>query len=325
MASSALIAFAASLSSFNAGDASVEVPLSEQELGKKLFFDVILSNDYTVSCSSCHKPSLAFADSTRFSLGIHGIPTKRNAPSVMNLAGRLQLFWDGRVSSLEEQALKPIESADEMNLPINEAVARLNNHEDYSRSFRKIYKAKASAELLAKALAAYERTLETSNTPYDRFLDGDEAAISESAARGRLLFIGKANCANCHAGDDLTADRFKNIGLYNGKDLNDRGRFDVTNDSAHLGLFRIPGLRNVAVTAPYMHNGIFKTLREVLEYYNRPDAIVKGALHRDLSLSTPLNLSDAELTDLEEFLKTLTDDAFIAHQKQTINQNINTK
>jgi cytochrome c peroxidase len=315
VASSFLIALAVSLSSFNTGDTSVEVPSSASELGKELFFNVILSKDYTVSCSSCHKPSLAFADSTRFSSGIQGIPTKRNAPSVMNLAGRLKLFWDGRVSSLEEQALKPIESVDEMNLPIAEAVNRLNNDEEYSRLFRKVFKTKPSAELLAKALAAFERTLETSNTPYDRFLDGDENAINESAARGRLLFIGKANCANCHAGDDFTADRFKNIGLYDGKDLNDRGRFDVTNDSAHLGLFRIPGLRNVAVTAPYMHNGIFKTLREVLEYYNRPDAIVNGALHRDLSLSTPLNLSNAELTDLEEFLKTLTDDAFIAHQK----------
>ncbi|MBS1557029.1 MAG: c-type cytochrome [Bacteroidetes bacterium] len=122
------------------------------------------------------------------------------------------------------------------------------------------------------------------------------------------------NCANCHAGDDFTADRFKNIGLYNSRDLSDAGRFEITKDSSHLGHFRIPGLRNVAVTAPYMHNGMFGSLREVLDYYNHPDKVVQGAIHRDLSLSTPLNLSEQEITDIEAFLMALTDDQFIQNK-----------
>jgi cytochrome c peroxidase len=310
LASLILIALTVSLSSFRDDSINTELPVDAAALGEKLFFDVILSKDRTISCASCHKKDLAFADSTVFSIGISGKLTRRNAPSAMNLAGRLQLFWDGRASSLEDQALKPIASVNEMNLPINEAIERLRNHEYYAQAFEKVFKAQPNADFLAKAIAEFERTLETSNTPYDRFIDGDESALNEAAIRGRLLFIGKANCANCHAGDDFTADRFKNIGLYNGKELADAGRFEITNDSSQLGVFRIPGLRNVAVTAPYMHNGIFKTLREVIDYYNHPDQVVKGSIHRDLSLSTPLNLTDQEITDIEAFLVALTDDQF---------------
>lgn len=310
LASLTLIVLTVSLSSFRSGGIDKQLPSNTAALGEKLFFDVILSKDRTISCASCHKKKLAFADSTVFSTGIGGKLTRRNVPSAMNLAGRLQLFWDGRASSLEEQALKPIASVDEMNLPINEAVDRLKSDEYYAQAFQRVFKAQPNAYLLAKAIAEFERTLETSNTPYDRFIDGDEAAMNDAAIRGRLLFIGKANCANCHAGDDFTADRFKNIGLYNGKELADAGRFEITKDSSQLGLFRIPGLRNVAVTAPYMHNGIFKTLREVIDYYNHPDHVIKGSIHRDLSLSTPLNLTEEEITDLEAFLVALTDDQF---------------
>ncbi|MBN8575994.1 MAG: cytochrome-c peroxidase [Cytophagales bacterium] len=309
------IALAGSLTSFHTVHVHEREPATVAQLGEKLFFDPILSKDRTISCASCHKREFAFADNTAFSVGINGIPTKRNAPSAANLSGRLQLFWDGRVNSLEEQALKPIESPDEMNLPIIEAVDRLQRDEMYGRVFRKLFKSAPTADLLAKAIAEFERTLETADSPYDRFIDGDESAMNESAIRGRLLFIGKANCANCHAGDDFTADRFKNIGLYNGKELDDPGRFEVTQDSSQLGHFRIPGLRNVALTAPYMHNGMFSTLREVLDYYNRPDEIISGAIHRDLSLSEPLNLSEQEINDLEEFLHALTDDQFLKTKK----------
>ena len=285
-------------------------PITREQLGEKLFFDPILSKDRTVSCASCHKPEFAFADNTAFSLGIGGIPTDRNSPSVMNAAGRIQLFWDGRAGSLEEQALVPIASPTEMNLPVAEAVARLNEDARYANAFRKVFKSKATAENLAAALAAFERTLETTDTPYDRFLDGDESALTEAAKRGRLLFIGKANCANCHTGDDFTADRLKNIGLYDGNTLTDAGRFRVTKDSTHLGLFKVPGLRNVAVTAPYMHNGMFKTLREVIAYYNEPDQFMRSGINRDLSLNEPLRLTEGEMGDLEAFLHALTDDRF---------------
>lgn len=285
-------------------------PQTRAQLGEQLFFDPILSSDRTISCASCHKPEFAFADTARLSRGVNGQFTDRNTPSAMNLAGRIHLFWDGRASSLEVQALQPIAAPNEMNLPIAEAVARLEQQPVYATAFRRLFKSKPTEKTLAEALAAYERTLETSNTPYDRFVNGDNQALSASAQRGRLLFIGKANCANCHAGEDFTADRFKNIGLYDGKTLTDAGRFRVTNDSTQMGHFKVPGLRNVALTAPYMHNGLFKTLRQVLDYYNQPDAIVKGGHNRDLSLNTPLNLNETELTDLEAFLNALTDDRF---------------
>jgi cytochrome c peroxidase len=285
-------------------------PLTKVALGEKLFFDPILSSKKTISCASCHKPNLAFADTTQFSEGVDGVLTDRNTPSAMNLAGRIHLFWDGRANSLEEQAIQPIISKTEMNLAIDEALARLNEDKVYSRAFKKIYKSQATEKLLGDALAAYQKTLETANTPYDRYINGDDSAMSEAAIRGRLLFIGKANCSNCHAGEDFTADRFKNIGLFDGKNLKDVGRFKITKDSSHLGHFKVPGLRNVALTPPYMHNGMFKTLREVIEYYNQPDAFVKNGINRDLSLSTPLGLSKSEISDIEAFLKALTDDRF---------------
>lgn len=288
-----------------------EQPLTRAQLGEQLFFDPILSGDRTISCASCHKPQFAFADTVAFSQGIHGQLTKRNTPSITNQRGRPSFFWDGRSASLEEQAKQPIISAAEMGLPIEEAVKRLNADSSYVRAFRKLFNSVPTEKNLLNALAAYERTLETANSPYDRYINGDDHAISPEAARGRLLFIGKANCSNCHSGEDFTADRFKNIGLYNGTTLTDAGRFEVTKDSAQMGFFKVPGLRNVAVTAPYMHNGMFKTLREVIQYYNKPDAIVDNGIKRDLSLNTPLNLTDTEISELEAFLKTLTDDRFI--------------
>ncbi|PWV54277.1 cytochrome-c peroxidase [Chitinophaga sp. S165] len=288
-----------------------EEPLTRAKLGEQLFFDPVLSGDRSISCASCHKPQFAFADTVAFSQGIHGQPTKRNTPSITNQSGRPSFFWDGRASTLEEQAKQPIISADEMGLPIEDAVKRLNADSGYVRAFRKLFNSTPTEKNLLQALAAYERTLETANSPYDRYINGDDHAISPEAARGRLLFIGKANCNNCHSGEDFTADRFKNIGLYNGTTLKDAGRFEVTKDSAQLGFFKVPGLRNVAVTAPYMHNGMFKTLREVITYYNKPDAVIYDGIKRDLSLSTPLNLTDTEISELEAFLKTLTDDRFI--------------
>jgi cytochrome c peroxidase len=283
---------------------------TREDLGSKLFFDNILSKDRTINCSSCHNPNFAFADTAVFSTGIGGKLTARNSPGLTNLSGRTHFFWDGRAASLEEQALGPITSPDEMGLPIEEAVERLNKDEFYANAFKKIFKAAPNKDNLLKALAAFERTLETSNSPYDRYINGDDNALSAAAVRGRNIFIGKANCNNCHSGEDFTADRFKSIGLYNGKDLNDAGRFTITKDSTVLGDFKIPGLRNVAVTAPYMHNGKFKTLRSVVEYYNDPSAVVKDGINRDLSLDKPLNLSSPEIDDVVEFLKALTDDRF---------------
>jgi len=281
-----------------------------RRLGERLFFDPILSRDRTVSCASCHKPEYAFADRVAFSPGVRGQLGTRNTPSAANTAGRLEFFWDGRAASLEEQALGPISNPREMDLPVADAVQRLNADPVYTAAFQKIFGGLATEKNLAQAIAAFERTLETGDSPYDRYVAGDESALSDAAKRGRLLFIGRANCASCHSGEDFTADRLKNIGLYNGRELADPGRAAITKDPSHLGLFKIPSLRNVAVTAPYMHNGMFATLRDVVAYYNTPDAVVKGSLNRDKALDAPLNLTDGEISDLVAFLEALTDARF---------------
>jgi len=304
------ISAAALLVGFQSSRSSNE-PITKAQLGEKLFFDNVLSKDKTLSCASCHLPQYAFADTVAFSKGINGTPTTRNTPTITNLSGRPNYFWDGRAATLEDQALQPIISPAEMGLPIQEAVNRLNANAVYQQAFQQVFNSPATEKNLLQAIAAFERTLETANSPYDRYINGDDHAMSAEAIRGRLLFIGKANCNNCHSGEDFTADRFKNIGLYNGKNLLDAGRFDATRDTAHKGFFKVPGLRNVAITAPYMHNGMFKTLRQVIEYYNKPDAVIHDGINRDLSLNAPLNLTEQELSDLEAFLVALTDDRFV--------------
>ncbi len=292
---------------------------SKEALGEKLFFDTILSKDYSVSCASCHKPNFGFADTATFSMGIHGIPTKRNTPSVLNMAFRPHFFWDGRAASLEEQALMPISNPDEMGLPIDEAVKRLNENAVYKKLFLKIFKQKPNAKNLGLAIAAFEKTLETGESKFDLAFD-DKATLTEQEERGRQLFVGdKAKCFDCHRGDDFTNDDFKNIGLFDGNALNDRGRFDITKDSNDLGKFKTPGLRNVAITAPYMHDGRFKSLLEVVEYYNNPTAFINNPLNLDSTLAVPLGLTKQEKLDLVAFMKTLTDKRYVK-QKPTAKQ-----
>ncbi|MBC8112307.1 MAG: c-type cytochrome [Verrucomicrobia bacterium] len=289
-----------------------KLPKTKALLGKKLFFDPILSENHTISCASCHKPQFAFADTARFSQGIYGHLTTRNTPSSMNVRGRTSLFWDGRVKSLEEQALAPLVHPNEMGLPLAEAVKRLNADVFYQKAFKKLFKSGATQENLAIALAEFQRSLETGNSAFDRFIhDNDQKAITESAKRGRMIFIEKAKCFDCHFGLDFTGDEFMNIGLYNGKELNDPGRFGIVKDSAYLGSFKVPGLRNIAITAPYMHNGMFKTLREVVDYYDDPNKFVQGSLNRDELLRKPLGLTVNEKEDLVAFLESLTDETFV--------------
>lgn len=285
-------------------------PKSKIQLGEMLFFDNILSKDYSLSCASCHKPEFAFADTMPFSFGINKQLTGRNTPSAMNLKDHTPLFYDGRAQNLAEQALGPITNPAEMGNTIEEVLKRLNNNTQYAKYFKKLYNSEATAQNLGDAIALYEETLETSNTPFDRELNGKPNGMSDAAKRGRKIFIGKGKCFDCHFGPDFTQDDFKNIGLYNGKELNDKGRFDFTKDINDAGKFKVPGLRNVALTAPYMHNGMFKTLKEVINYYDNPDKFVKNSIGRDELLSKPLNLTEQEKDDLEAFLNALTDDRF---------------
>jgi cytochrome c peroxidase len=276
-------------------------------LGKKLFSERILSKDSSLSCASCHIPAYAFADTVAFSAGIGGKLTKRNTPSVLNMKNRPYYFWDGRAATLAEQSLMPIKNPDEMDLSIDEAVKRLNQSREYKYLFQKIFKQKPSAKNLAAAFAAYEQTLETVDSKFDDW-SNNLKELTAAEERGRELFVGdKAKCFDCHRMEDFTTDEFKNIGLYNEKELNDAGLYHLTGKESDKGKFKTPGLRNIAVTAPYMHNGMFKTLEEVVEYYNDPSKVVSSCINIDEALKTPLGLTDGEKKDLVIFLKTLTD------------------
>lgn len=282
-----------------------------EALGKKLFFDTILSADFSVSCSSCHKPEYAFADTVAFSKGVGNALTARNTPSAMNMKFREIYFWDGRANTLEEQALFPLENPAEMNLNRNEAVKRLRASAFYQKEFYAVYKEEPSLFSLTDALGAYERSLETSNSFFDLYAKGDSLAISASAKRGQFLFNEKGHCFDCHFGPDFTGDEFRNIGTYNGNNLKDAGRFDQSKLTADLGKFKVPGLRNVALTAPYMHNGMFSTLRQVIDYYSEPKSLVTGSINVDPIIGDGFHFNEQEKIDLENFLLSLTDTSLI--------------
>lgn len=283
---------------------------TKAELGRKLFNEKLLSKDSSISCASCHKPAFAFADTVAFSTGIFGKLSSRNTPSVLNMKNRPYYFWDGRAGTLEAQALMPIENPDEMGLPIREAVERLNNQEEYRRLFKKIFRQAVTPNNLGQAFAAFEKTLETVDSPFDDW-SNNLSELSEEEERGRQLFVGsKAKCFDCHSMEDFTDDGFKNIGLFNDKDGRDAGRFSITKNKTDLGKFKTPGLRNVAVTGPYMHDGRFKTLEQVVSYYNTAFMFVDDPINMDSTLKQPLQLTQQEKKDLVAFLKTLTDKAY---------------
>ena len=298
-------------SSFQQKNAAIK---TKAALGKKLFSEKILSKDSSVSCASCHKPDFAFADTLALSVGINGKLTRRNTPSVLNMKNRPYFFWDGRAVTLQEQSLLPIQNTDEMGLPIAEAIKRLNESKTYKILFQQFFKQNPNAKNLAAAFAAYEQTLETIDSKFDDW-SNDIKKLSASEERGRQVFISdKSKCFNCHRMEDFTTDEFKNIGLYNAKDLNDAGLYNITKKETDKGKFKTPGLRNIAVTAPYMHNGMFKTLEQVVAYYNDPGKIIKDPINIDDDLKQPLGLNEKEQKDLIAFLKTLTDKKYLKNQ-----------
>ena len=291
-------------------------PASKEELGKLLFFDTILSIDSTISCASCHKPQFAFADSAATSRGVGGIQGSRNTPSAMNVALQRIFFWDGRAKTLEEQALAPIENPDEMNLTIDKALQRLKENEAYDAYFKKIFNSEPNRTNLAEALAAFERGLETNESPFDLWkFYRDPHAVSDAVKRGFIVFNNKGKCIQCHFGSNFASDGFRNIGLFNGRELDDSGRAAITYDPLDVGKFKIAPIRNVAVTAPYMHNGMLRTLKDVIEFYNDPTKIVPNSINRDSLLAKPLGLTEQEKADLENFLIALTDKSFDINKK----------
>jgi cytochrome c peroxidase len=275
------------------------------QLGKRLFFERRLSRTSEVACASCHEQKHAFADPRRVSLGVEERAGKRNAPALVNLAWSQSFFWDGRAASLEEQAGMPIEDPLEMDLPLASAVERLASDQDYVEAFRRAYDAPPSEETLRKALASFVRTLVSGGSAYDRYLAGDSAALDATALRGEAIFFGKAGCFHCHPPGALTNEGFFNNGTF--VEGGDDGRRTVTGRTGDLGKFKVAGLRNIAASAPYMHDGSLETLEEVVEHYDRGGL---GDPSTDPQLE-PLGLSADEKDDLVAFLHALTDDDFL--------------
>jgi len=293
--------------------ASVALTIEDEvALGDKLFHDPLLSVDRSVSCASCHIAEFAFADTARVSIGVYGAKGTRNSPSVMNMADRSIFFYDGRARDLFDQIHFPIEDHKEMKFDMQSVAARLTEVKEYNEAFAKIYQEEPNPSNIAKAIASFVASLETSNTEFDAWMQDKPNKMSESAIRGRTLFMSdKAKCFDCHFGPDFTDDAFKNVGLYDEQMYADRGRGNITKSPADFGKFKVPGLRNIAVTAPYMHDGSFATLREVIDYYDDVYKVVKNPIGLDSILIKPLNLTEQEKIDLEEFLVSLTDKQFI--------------
>ncbi len=273
--------------------------LAEIELGKILFFDPRLSVNHNQSCATCHNPDLGFGDGLEKGIGTTGQELGRNTPHLYNLAWSVVFFWDGRAGSLEEQALLPIQSKEEMGMQLDLLVSRLNDVGEYRKRFKDVYGVEEiSADEVGKAIAAFERSIITNNSPFDRYMAGDKNAMGPAAIRGMKLFQNKARCTQCHDGSNFTDDSFHNLGV--SKDV---GRAAIVNDKTLTGAFKTPGLRNVTLTGPYMHDGSLGSLVEVIEFYNQG-----GGANKNLDkLMKPLNLTDEEIMDLLAFLGALTD------------------
>jgi cytochrome c peroxidase len=297
------------------------------ELGKQLYFDARLSKDNTVSCASCHRPDHGWGDPRAFSAGVGGALGGRHSPTVLNRGlGTIQ-FWDGRAKTLEDQALGPIANPVEMNLPLAEALTRLNAIEGYRLQFEKVFGGPASEERVAKAIAAFERTVLGGSSRVDLDEDAEryakvdlddadadlkaratkaieaakKAPLTDSERRGKAIFYGKANCSLCHAGNNYADDDFYNLGVGANAKTPDAGRMDATKKEDDWGKFKTPTLRGTLVRAPYMHDGSEPTLEAVVEYYDKG-----GTPNKNLSPRIKkLGLSKDEKADLVAFLKAL--------------------
>jgi len=309
-------------------------------LGQKLFFERRLSADGTVSCSTCHDPALAFTDKKPASIGIKGRVGQRNAPTILNALYNKTQFWDGRVDTLEEQAANPIVNAFEMGHPnLDAAVAQIASVEEYQQAFQRVFGRPPNGPDLLRAIASYERTQLSFDSPFDHFIAGDNNAIDASAKRGWKLFNTQARCNKCHALTDtqrdvtvFTDNDFHNIGIgiirHNvvalarqaeqliksgdtaaidraaiQTDMSALGRFLVTKKEKDIASFKTPDIRNVLVTGPYFHDGSQETLWDVIDHYNKGDGLQNPHLDEDIQ---PLALTECDIDDLVAFMASLT-------------------
>ena len=276
--------------------------VEKASLGKKLFFDTRLSAANILSCGSCHSPAYGWGDGQPTGVG-HGMKKLgRRSPTIINAAFGQIFMWDGRASSLEEQALGPIRADVEMNLPVDQLLEKLKGIEGYRPLFQAVFPREGIApETIARAIATYERTVVSSRAPFDVWIEGDEAAISQQAVRGFVLFNTKARCVDCHTGWNFTDDSFHDIGLASA----DIGRAKILPGiEKMIYAFKTPGLREISLRGPYMHDGSVPTLEAVMDHYNR------GGIDRPSRSAQikPLGLSKQESADLVAFMKTLNSD-----------------
>jgi len=313
-------------------------------LGEDLFFDVRLSGDGTVACASCHDPARAFTDGRPVSIGIHGRAGQRNAPTVLNALYNKTQFWDGRVVTLEQQAALPITNPFEMgSSSVTDAVSRISGDKDYQAQFVRAFGRGVNEQDMLRAIATYERTLVSFDSPFDRFIAGDAGAISDAAKRGWELFNTKARCNLCHALSDnkrdvttFTDNDFHNIGvgilrhrvgplaqqaeheLAQGhppdvdiaaieSEMSVLGRFLITKRQSDIAAFKTPDLRNVLLTAPYFHDGSMQTLWDVVDHYNHGDGLTDPWLDEDIQ---PLAMTEPEIDDLVAFMAALTTSSY---------------
>ena len=284
-----------------------EFTIARWQLGKQLFFDPDMSIDNTVSCASCHQPELAFSDDVAFSPGVAQRPGFRNAPSLANVAYHPYFTREGGVPTLEMQVLVPIQEHNEFDFDIVLLSERLSADSVYVNMAMEAYGRSPDPFVITRSLACFERSLLSGDSPFDRFTQQKQpGAMSAAARRGMDLFFSeKTNCSSCHGGFNFSNYAFENNGLY--QQYEDPGRFRLTGDEADRALFKVPSLRNIGLTAPYMHDGSFPSLDAVVKHYqsggkNNP---------QKSSLIRPLNLTELEMSDLVQFLESLTDETFV--------------
>ena len=281
-------------------------PIKERvELGQKLFFDPILSIDSSLSCASCHKPNLAFSDDVAFSPGVYNRAGVRNAPSLANIGYHPYFLREGSIKTIEMQALVPIQEENEFAHNIVDIAEQMKKIPEYVKMSKEAYGKSPDPYVITRALAAYERTLVSKNSKFDKFINGEIPLTKEEKQGFDLFMSNKTNCSSCHGGFNFTQYKITNNGLY--ENYKDEGRMRATKNNKDLALFKTPSLRNIELTAPYMHDGSLTTLEEVVEHYNTGG---KNHIHKD-SLIVPLNLNKNQKLDLVSFLKTLTDSSFV--------------
>ena len=280
--------------------APLDNPITSEKLtlGARLFEETRLSADGRTSCASCHQPERAFTDGRRVSRGVFGRDGRRNVPSILNRGYGTAFAWDGRAASIEDQVRRAISGNSDLGLPVAAAADRLTRDAAYAAMFDAAFGAPVSEDRLVRAIATFVRGTLSGDSPFDRFLNGDAMALSASARRGYDVFTRQARCSRCHAGPLLTDDDLHNTGVSWGRDA---GRFEVTGLPQVRGRFKTPSLRNVTVTAPYMHDGSITTLEGVVTFYNKG-----GGRNPNLDPAIrALRLTSAERSDLLAFLRTL--------------------